>query len=156
MKEVVLIKDQDWEINEGGPYRVINFTPLSGKVENGEAKASDKATPYGSVDVECKKLPQKTTGYICHKIDFLNLWRAFKERGVKENEEVLFFYTRKNYKTIPGLLNHIFPMPRMWVLVCPKGAYEVMTDNSYKPELTGEARWKAEAPIVEWKPEVMK
>ncbi|MBU0534045.1 MAG: hypothetical protein KJ887_04535 [Candidatus Omnitrophica bacterium] len=46
-------------------------------------------------------------------------------------------------------------LPRLWVMVCPKGAFELMVDQNYKPELSGEARWKAQKPIIEWKPEVM-
>ena len=44
-------------------------------------------------------------------------------------------------------------MPKLTVMICSKGAYEIMTDSNYKPELTGEARFNAERPIVEWKPE---
>ena len=47
-------------------------------------------------------------------------------------------------------------MPRLWVMVCPKRAYDLIIDPSCRPELTGEARWNAMKPIVEWKPPVMK
>ena len=46
-------------------------------------------------------------------------------------------------------------MPRLWVMICPKGAFELMADQKSRPELQGEARFLAERPIAEWKPEVM-
>ena len=46
-------------------------------------------------------------------------------------------------------------MPKLWVMICPKGTYELIVDSNYKPELSGEARWDAMKPITQWKPEVM-
>jgi len=40
-------------------------------------------------------------------------------------------------------------------MICPKGAFELMADQKSRPELQGEARFLAERPIAEWKPEVM-
>jgi hypothetical protein len=40
-------------------------------------------------------------------------------------------------------------------LICPKQAYEVMTDPSFRPELDGMERHRAASPIVRWEPEVM-
>jgi hypothetical protein len=102
--------------------------------------------------MECKKLGKNITGYITHKMDFQHLWAAFKERMVREDEEVIIFWTKKHYKR--GVFFSAF-MPRLWVMVCPKGAFELMTNNTYKPELTGEARWNAMKSIIAWKPEVM-
>jgi hypothetical protein len=36
-----------------------------------------------------------------------------------------------------------------------KGANKLWTDQSYKPELIGEARILTQMPIAEWKPEVV-
>jgi hypothetical protein len=46
-------------------------------------------------------------------------------------------------------------MPKLWVMVCPKGAYELMENSNYKPELSGLERWNAMKPIIQWKPKVM-
>jgi len=113
----------------------------------------DRTTPYATVTMECKKLGKNIRGYITHKVDFRHLWAAFRDREVKENEEVIIIWTKKHYKR--GVLFSAF-MPRLCVWVCPKGAFELLTDSDYKPELTGEARWNAMKPIIEWKPEVMK
>lgn len=70
-----------------------------------------------------------------------------------ENEEVVIFWTMKHYKSPYRLLAK--GLPRMWVMICPKGALEVMTDDGARPDLDGVARLDATKPIVEWKPEVM-
>lgn len=153
MENSNLKKDKEWSIIDGKPCKVINFTPLA-TIENGKVIASNKTEPYASVILECKKLPQQTKGFICHKMDFQHLWAAFKERGVRENEEVIIFYSKKHYKLkllrfLPGF------WPKLWVMICQKGAFKLITDSNYKPELQGEARYKAEKPIIDWKPEIM-
>lgn len=104
--------------------------------------------------IECNKLQGKATLYVTHKLDFANLWKAYKERGIKEGEEVLVMWSNKHYKSWLIKLASA-TMPKLWIMVCKKGAYELMTDKNFKPELTGEARFLAERPLVEWKPDVM-
>lgn len=152
--QVTLIKDNEWSEIDGEPCRVINFVPLA-TVKNGKVVALNKTTPYASVTIECKKLRGKITGFICHKMDFMHLWLAFKERGITQDEEVLIFWSKKNYRNIVYKIFSAF-MPRLWVMVCPKGAFELKVDPGYRPELTGEARFSATRPIVDWKPRVMK
>jgi hypothetical protein len=150
--DVVLLKDKEWSVIDGELCRVKDFTPWA-KVEDGRVIGFSKTDPYASVVFECSGLPQDATGFITHKLDFLHLWSAFNEVGVGEDEEVLFFWTKKNLKPYARLLSKA--MPKLWVMVCPKGAFELMTDPGFKPELTGLARWEAQRPLVEWKPEVM-
>ena len=109
--------------------------------------------PYAGINMECESLGRDITGYISHKMDFEHLWAAFKDRTVREDEEVIIFWTKKNYKRGASLFSAF--MPKLWVMICPKGAFELMTNNTCKPELAGEARWKAQKPIIQWKPEVM-
>ena len=147
-------KDSEWSVIDDEPCRVIDFTPLA-SVENGKVVAPTITDPYASVTLECKKMPSATKGFVTHKIDFANLWAAFKERGISDNEEVIIIWTTKQYKyKFPKFLSLVYP--KMWVMICPKGALEIMVDSNWKPELTGEARWNAMKPIVEWKPEIMK
>lgn len=153
MAETILRKDSEWSVIDSEPCRVIEFTP-SASVENGKVISSNKTEPYASVIFECKKLPQQTKGFICHKMDFQHLWAAFKERGVRQDEEVIIFYSRKHFKSYAKFFSAF--MPRLWVMICQKGAFELMTDPNSRPELRGEARFLAERPIAEWKPEVMK
>ena len=146
-------KDSEWSVIDGEPCRVIDFAPLA-SVENGRVVAPNITDPYASVTLECKKMPSATKGFVTHKMDFANLWAAFKERGISDNEEVIIIWTTKHYKyKFPKFLSPAYP--KIWVMICPKGALEIMVDSNWKPELTGEARWNAMKLIVEWKPEVM-
>ncbi len=155
-----LRKDNEWGIIDGEPCRVIEFTP-SASIQDKKVITSNKTEPYAFVILECKKLPDRIKGFICHKIDFQHLWAAFKERGVQQDEEVIILYSKKQLKNYAKIFSAF--MPRLWVMICKKGAFELMTeeierktDTNWKPELSGEARWNAIKPIAEWKPEVMK
>lgn len=153
-EKLVFRKDSEWSAIDGEACRVTDFVSLGSSVKDGKVSAMDKTTPYASITLESKKFPKNITGYITHKIDFAHLWTAFKERGVNQDEEVIIFWSKKHLKTYAKLFS--MAMPKLWVMVCKKGAFELMTDPNRKPELTGEARWNAMKPIVEWKPEVMK
>ncbi len=153
MTEIALRRDNEWSTIDGEPCKLIEFTPLA-SVENGKVVASNKTEPYASVIFECKKLTQQTKGFIYHKMDFQHLWAAFKERGIKQNEEVIIFYSKKYLKSYAKLFSAF--MPRLWVMICPKGAFELMTNPESRPELQGEARFLAEKPIIEWKSGVTK
>ena len=150
--DITLIKDSEWSVIDGEICRVITFTPW-GLIKNGKVLAIDKTTPYASIIFECKKFSKKATGYITHKMDFEHLWAAFKERTVKQDEEVIILWSKKHYKRYVKLFSAF--MPKLWVMICPRGSFELKTDSIWKPELIGETRWNAAKPIVEWKPEVM-
>ena len=119
-----LLKDSEWSVIDSEICRVTDFVPLGSSVQDGKVIAFDMTTPYASIVIECKKIPQKITGFITNKLDFTNLWNAFKERGInKEKEEVIIIWSRKHYKSkIAKLLSAT--MPKIFVMVCPKGTYE--------------------------------
>jgi hypothetical protein len=151
--EITLIKDREWSVIDGEFCRVLDFNPL-GSVKDGKISALSITTPYASITIECKKLPGEITGFITNKVDFMHLWLAFKKRTIKQDEEVIISWSKKHYKIkflkfFPGL------WPKLRGMICQKGAFELLTDPSCKPELRGEARWEATRPIVQWKPEVM-
>jgi hypothetical protein len=148
-----LLKDSQWSVIDGEPCRVIDFVPMA-SIKEGKIFAIDKTKPYASVALECKKLPTTKNGFITHKVDFMHLWAAFKERGVKQDEEVLIFWSKKNYTNIIYEIFSAF-MPRLWVMICKKGAYKLLANPDSRPELHGEARYLAERPIVDWKPKSM-
>lgn len=153
-ENITLLKDGEWSLIDGEVCHVIDFVPM-GTVKDGKVVAMDTTTPYASIHIECKKLSEQITGFIAHKTDFINLWKAFKGRGIGENEEVLIMWSAKHYKNII-LKGLSCVMPKLWVMICPEGAFELMTDQNSRPELQGEARYLAQKPITEWKPEVMK
>lgn len=153
MKEkFILLTDADWSVIDGYICRVKSFTPMLSLVKDGKVKSADTTTPYATISIECTKLSGEITGFITHKKDFINLWNAFKERGVQENEEVLISWSIKHYKIKIFKVLHV-GMPKIWVMICPKNAFELMTDDNYRPEFRGEARWRAAMPIIQWKPE---
>lgn len=156
--KIWLIKDSEWSVIDGAPCRVSDFSPLSSFVDaRGKVVSADRTTPYATITMECKQLGKNITGCITHKMDFQHLWAAFKERTVKEGEEVIIYWTKEHYKGAAKFASRIASpvMPKLWVMVCPKGAFELITDIYHKPELTGEARWNAMKPIIDWKPEVI-
>ena len=57
----------------------------------------------------------------------------------------------------PAARRKVAPQHHAWArgLVCPRNAYELMTDEDFRPELDGLARHKAMAPIVELRPAIM-
>jgi hypothetical protein len=148
-------KDSEWSVIDGDPCKVIEFTPLA-TIENGKVVSLNKAEPYASVILECKKLPGQTKGFIFHKMDFIHLWVAFKDRGVSNNEEVIIIWSTKHYR-YKFLKSLSIIYPKIWVMIWPKGTWEVMVSLSRKPELTDEAIWNTlgTGPLAEWKPEIM-
>jgi hypothetical protein len=114
--------------------------------------AIDRTTPYAILTIECKKISAPSALLLVgHKLDFLHLWHALKERQLKPTEELLLVWTTKHYR------NRIFKllspfMPKLYLMVCPKNAFEEI--NS--PRLTGEASAKATLPVAEYKPEVFR
>ena len=153
--ETVLRKDSEWSVIDGALCRVTSFDALGSLVDrDGKVHAVDKTSPLACVTIECRRLGKNLTGYITHTVDFRNLWEAFEETRVNEDEEVLIIWTKEHYRY--RLMKFLSPLfPKLLVMVCPKGAYELMVDNGYRPELSGQARGDAMRRIVEWKPEVM-
>jgi len=149
---VSLLKDSEWSKIDGEACRVIDFSPMA-TIKDGEVLDIDKRLPYASVILECKRYPGNATGFITHKEDFAHLWAAFIERKVNADEEVIIFWTKKHYRKGVKLFSAF--MPKLWVLICPKGAYNFMVDDNYRPEISGEARAHAQSAILDWKPEVM-
>jgi len=155
---ILLLKDSEWSVIDGEPCRVAYFGPLGSYIDaNGKVQSMDKTTPYAVIHMECARLGENIRGYITHKMDFQHLWAAFKERTVQEDEEVIIIWTKKHYKVGSWLGRKLYStfMPKLWVMVCPKGAFELMVNSDYKPELMGAARWNAMKSIIDWKPEVM-
>lgn len=131
--------------------RVIKFTPHA-KLVGDKVVADSRMDPYAFLTIETGKISGKVDLPIFHKDDFKNVSDAFKERG--DDQEVLVVWSNNNYKNIAFKVSRSI-LPKLIVWLCPKDAYQIMTNREYKPELTGEARFLAERPIKEWKPEVM-
>jgi hypothetical protein len=151
---IILIKDNEWSQIEGKFCRVLDFTPFA-QIINGKIKCDDLSKPYCSILIEIERLPLRANGFITHKIDFSNLWKVFRERGVNENEEVNVVWTRKQYKTS---LTQLFPsglMPKLIVMIYPKNFFDVLTDPNKSLPRTLEEASAFLSPIVEYKPDIM-
>jgi hypothetical protein len=151
-KEPTILKDSEWSMIDSEPCRVIHFSPFA-TFENGKIKSINLTMPYCAIRIECPGFSGKATGFICHKIDFTNLWRVFKDRGVTEEEEVIVYWTTKHYKN--KFLKHFsFGTPKLLIWICRKNTYEVLTDPKRR-ELDGNAWFDAIKPIEVIKPDVM-
>jgi len=148
-----LLKDNEWKEIDGRTCKIISFDPLASKI-NGKVEALDKSMPYASITFECEKESNTIEGYITNKTDFINLWSAFKERTISEQEEVIFAWTTNNYKNGIFKFFSLF-LPKLIVMICPKESFKLMTNQNFKPELHGEARYLAQKPIIELKPPIM-
>jgi hypothetical protein len=153
MDEVVLMRDRDWSPIEGRACRVLDFTAFAQVEDGGRVTSMSKSFPYAVIDLECVGLPEGAKGTVTHQLDFLHLWKAFEERGVGDDEEVIVVWAKSSLKRYARFL--AMTMPRLVVWICPKHAFELMTDQSFRPELTGQARFEAQRPVAEWKPPVM-
>jgi hypothetical protein len=151
VKHQRLLRDEDWRPLDGETCRVIEFTPLAGRVEGTEVKSFKRRLPYATIEIESPALAQPTTGYITHKLDFQHLWEAFNVRGVADDEEVIVFWRKSNLRGIARWFSRT--MPGLIVWICPKGAFEVATGSS--AELSGEDWFRATSPIARWEPDVL-
>ncbi len=164
---ITLRKDREWSVIDGELCLVTDFLPLMGStIKNGIVVSLDTTVPYASVTIKCKKNSEKITGYITHKIDFAHLWNAFKERGINnEKEEVLIYWSTKHYNNIIARMLSAFmlkilggtPLPKVFVMIFPKGTYEKSTIDSELPEKVNACVFiYGSMPIVCWVPDIMK
>lgn len=149
-QRLVLTRASHWAEIYNRPCRVTNFTPFA-KIENGKIIAADKTTPYALVKMMCAGCPSEITGAIGHKLDFKHLWQAFAERGEFGDVEVIVFWAKKPqnwFSKMAALFR-----PGLGIMLCKAGAFDLISDPQSRPDLTGQARFRAEAPIMQWHPE---
>ena len=151
-KELIILKNKDWDIIKDQWLRVIEFFPL-GKIENDKIMAINLSMPYASLTVECKKFPQNVKIFITHKIDFRNLWEAIKKRPPNKNEEVLIMCPTKYSKKIFKLLSFRI-LPKMIVMIYPKESFEKFANPEW--EKGEKEALEIMSPIARWIPDVFK
>ena len=148
-EELVLLTDKEWSEFDEECFRVVKFEPYSRIIEG--KIYGPKTTPYASVILACEKVKGTIRGYITHKIDFTHLWKVMEERTIKEDEEVVIFWTVKHYKH-PRLMLPSAAFPKLVVMVCHKGYLEFIYGKSKPKNRSNEEMF---TPIVKLKPEVM-
>ncbi len=139
-------KDIAWNKINGELCHVLDFFPHA-SVQNGKIESTGISMPYASLTLECPKMSEKVAYSIIHRIDFTNLWEIFRERGVKENEEVLV--GRYEYRTILGRLFSPF-LPKIYILIYPKGSFNKFNGKNWQEKTQGEA-WVREMRPIEKK-----
>jgi hypothetical protein len=145
-----LLTDTQWNEVGDTPCRVIDFIPLSGSIKNGKVISIDKTTPYASVVIECKELTSQATGFITNRLDFANLWTLFKNRGIREGEEVIIFWRKNKMKGYAKLVASF--MPKFWIMVCHKNTYDIANSTDMSPEnIKGVG-----LAIEDWKPDSLR
>jgi len=147
----ILGKEIPWETIDKEICRIIKFNSHA-KVVNNKVVADSPTSPYAYLTIETKKILGKADIPIFHKDDFKNVYEAFSDK--KEGQEVLVVWSDNNYKNVVFKISRSI-LPKLIVWLCRKNTYQLMIDQTYKPELTGEAKFLAEKPIKEWKPEVI-
>ncbi len=149
--EPSLLTDREWESVDGDACRVFQFSPF-GWIEDGRICAP-KRMPYAAIHFECTRLPGTIKGYITHRADFLHLWQAFMERGVRDDEEVIVYWTIQNYK-LRWLRHFSWFFPKLWVTISHKGLFEFMKGRR---EVQGQRSTEEMLrSIASWKPGIMK
>lgn len=149
MAQKFFINNKQWAEIDGVLCKITKFLYFD-KTQEFDVDGR-KYYPYAVVTLICLKVANPVTGLIFHKEDYQHLRKAFEE--VKQDEDVLISWSNKHYKSWAKVFSPF--MPKLWVMICPAGAFEIETNKNYRPELTGEARWNAAKPIISWKPEVM-
>jgi hypothetical protein len=142
MEKPIVGKDIPFSLIDCDLLKVIEFIP----------QVKSTLNPYAFVTVEGTKFKGEAILPLFQKTDFLNLSEAWKQK--KGEEEVLVFWTTKKYKNFIFNLFSAF-LPKLWVRICPKESFEIETNKTYMPELSGEVRYRATQAIKEWKPEVI-
>ncbi|HUX00254.1 MAG: hypothetical protein WBD63_08645 [Phycisphaerae bacterium] len=149
--EPSLLTDSEWGSVDGDACRVSQFSPF-GWLEEGRI-CVPKRIPYAAIHFECTRMPGTIKGYITHKMDFLHLWQAFIERGVRDDEEVVAYWTIQNYK-FKWLRHFSVFLPKLWVTVSRKGFFEFMKGRQEaRGQRTTEEIIES---VASWKPGIMR
>lgn len=139
--------------------KISEFYPTPGaEVKNQEVVSIHNDLPYAMFRVESKLIPAETevNGFCTHKQDFENLWAVFKEWDLDVNtQEVILFWSKTHYAKVWAKLLS-FGMPRMVLMICPRGTYERSINTKWvKGEGIGELADRLHAEAC-FRPEVMK
>ena len=133
-RETPLIgRDIPWKAIEGAMCKITHFTPLA-IIEAGKIKAQSRAMPYALLSVESPELPpelpKELSMPVSNKVDFLNLWEVFQQRGVNADEEVLVAHVSFYHNWLLKLLLSPF-MPWLHIYIFPKGHLEEACDPNF-------------------------
>jgi hypothetical protein len=143
----ILGRDIPWSTIDGKICRIIHFLPLA-RIENTQIVAYSHFIPYASLEVECREVKGTALLFVDHKEDFQHLYEAFKTRGIGQNEEVLIERSSKRRRWVSKILYSF--LPKLRIMITPKGAFEKITDLKWWEQGNAEERFQEVRPIIEW------
>lgn len=138
MSEIILLKDKEWSLIDSKLCLVTDFQPLMGScVKDGIVISPVTSMPYATLSIVAKGVDEKINGFVTHKIDFANFWEAFRDRKIFDDEEILMYWTTKNYRNIiVKFISWIMlslmgasPLPKIILMICPKGMYNKLPND---------------------------
>jgi hypothetical protein len=135
----LLGKDVPFTSIEQEACRVKHFVAIA-RIEGGKVRGTG-GMPYGLLRVESPLLPGEAIMPVVHRLDFLNAYEVFEQRGVRDDEEALVIYAPAS-----GFFGGL--KPKLHFYINPKGHFEEIYDPEFKP---ADARaWLT--PIAVWHP----
>lgn len=139
-------------IGKDKSYSSINGKLLKvTKLDLSKASKNSQWISYGVIFFE---LENKQTGLlnIYNKTDYKNFEKALY--SMNNDSELIAIWSTNNYSNLFYKLFSAF-MPKLIFWICNKGSYNILSNENFRKELTGEARFLASKPIIEIKPSVM-
>jgi hypothetical protein len=133
----VIGKDVPWDSITDMICRVIEFNPFA-KMVNGKV-SGQRGFPYASLIVEPEKLPGIFEIRVLSEVEFSQLWRGLIEQEADKDKEavVLWSYGPKN-----GIIINVPPvLPKLEVLVYPKGSFDEKLRNPDRSNENREEEW---------------
>jgi hypothetical protein len=127
-ESLVIGKDIPWDAIINAFCRVKSFTSRA-KVESGRIKDTTPGLYYAFLCIELpriKDMPSEAFMPINHKLDFRNLWKIYKERGLSQDEEVLVVYSPTRQSKLGKILTGI--LPKLVIRIYPRGSLEKIYD----------------------------
>jgi hypothetical protein len=127
---------------------VVAFQPF-GEVVGEKVKAPPVRMPYANLTIVCSKLDSAVTWPVSHRVDFVHLWQAFRVRPLDADEEVIVAWSSSDRTRFIDRVLGSF-LPRINVVVYPKGSYANFNDPTWNERVRGVARALAMQALASW------
>jgi hypothetical protein len=137
----IIGRDIAWSSIDGQYLRVVNVAYL-GTVTGAKVKGPPSPLPYALITVESPRLgAAKADLPIVHKVDFLHLWEALRNRGLRDSEECLVARLERK----GGWFGKV--LPSLHIRITAKGQLERIYDE-HTP-----ANQRAGPAFAKWSPQ---
>jgi hypothetical protein len=142
-------RDLSWSSIDGELCLVVAFEPF-GEVVGEKVKAPPVPMPYANLTIVCSKLDSAVTWPVSHRVDFVHLWQAFRVRPLDVDEEIMVVWSSSDRT---GSIERVFAsfLPRINVMVYPKGSYANFNGPTWNERVRGETWALAMEPLASWR-----